>query len=49
MSIMPSFCFVLNGRSVDGDTSSSFFGSFVYGTILDIFGFLFGRQILSDG
>jgi len=49
VSIMPSFCFVLNGSSVDGDTSSSFFGSFVDGTILDIFGFLFVSQILSDG
>lgn len=49
VGVVASLGFVLNGGGVDGDTSGSFFWSFIDGAILDVFGFLLGGQILGDG
>lgn len=49
VSVVSSFGFILDGGSVDGDTSCLFFGSLVDGTVLDVFGFGLVGQIFGDG
>lgn len=46
---MPSLGFVLKSGGVNGDTSGFFLGSLIDFRILDVFGMLFGCQVLGDG
>lgn len=49
VGIVPSVCLILNGGSVDGDTSGFFFRGLVNSTVFDVFGFLLVGQIFGDG
>ena len=49
VGVVASLGFVLEGGSVDGDTSSLFLRGLVDGSVLNVLGLLFGCQVLGDG
>ena len=48
-TVVSLFCFVLEGGSVNGDTSGLLFRGFIDGAIINILGLLLFCQILGDG
>lgn len=46
---MAGFCLILNGGSVDGNTSGLLFGSLVDLSVLNVLSLGFVSQVLGDG